>query len=92
MSNEREWTIDNFPKTPWDKSQIEAWESSATKGQKKALGQAYLEYKAWRTSPQNAWFGETINPEVCKGKLVELANKYQAWLPALSYNYMREYM
>ena len=92
MSNERVWTIDDFPNPPWDKSQIEAWESSATDGQKKALDQAYIEYKAWRTNPDQAWFGVSINPDRLKGKLVELANKYNCWLPALSYKYNRQYM
>lgn len=92
MSNEREWTVKDFPNPPWTKPQLEAWESAATDGEKKALDQAYLEYKAWRTNPDQAWFGVSINPDRLKGKLVELANKYNCWLPALSYKYNRQYM
>lgn len=92
MANERVWTTDDFPDPPWDKERVDAWESAATEGEKKAFDQAYLFYKAWRTSPQNSFFGETINPEVCKGKLVEAANKYQCPLGPLSYKYMRGYM
>ena len=92
MGNFKPWTIDDFPKTPWTKPQLEAWESAASEGEKKALGQAYVEYKEWRTNPDQGWFGKSINPSVCQGKLVEVANKYHAWLPALSYKYMREYM
>ena len=92
MSNEKVWTIDEFPEPPWTKPQVEAWYSTASDGEKESFDQAYLYYKAWRTSPQNAFFGETINPEVCKGKLVEAANKYGAYLLPLSYKYMRGYM
>lgn len=90
--NSREWTVDDFPNPPWDKPTLEAWVSAATPGELKVFNQAYSEYRDWRTNIQNAWFGQTINPAVCKGKLVEIANKYGAWLPALSYKYMREYM
>ena len=92
MSNERVWTNNDFPDPPWDKPTLEAWVSAATEGEQQAFNQAYIEYKAWRVNPQNAWFGKTINPEVLKGKLVELANKYHAWLPALSYKYDRDRM
>lgn len=92
MSNFKDWTIDDFPDPPWTKPQVEAWYSAATPGEKKAFDQAYTFYKSWRTNIQNAWFGQTINPEVCKGKLVEAANKYHAYLPVLSYDYMRQYM
>ena len=92
MSNERIWTVDDFPKKPWDKPTLEAWYSAASPGEKKALDQAYLYYKDWRTNIQNSFFGETINPAVCQGKLVEAANKFGAYLPALSYKYMRDRM
>ena len=92
MSNFKPWTIDDFPKTPWTKPQLEAWVSAATPGEQKAFNEAYIFYKNWRTNIQNSFFGETINPAVCQGKLVEAANKYQAYLPALSYKYMREEM
>ena len=88
----RTWTIDDFPDPPWTKAQIEAWYSAATPGEKKAFDQAYTFYKSWRSNIQNAWFGQTINPEVCKGKLVEAANKFRAYLPPLSYKFMRQYM
>lgn len=92
MSNERVWTIDDFPDPPWDKPQIEAWFSAASPGEQKAANQAYIEYRSWRTNANQAWFGVSIDPNRCKGKLVELANKYGAYLPALSYDYMRQYM
>lgn len=92
MSNFKDWTIEDFPKTPWTKPQIEAWYSAASDGEKKALDQAYLEYKAWRTNSNQAWFGVSINPDRLKDKLVEVANKYHAWLPALSYKYDRAEM
>ena len=92
MANERVWTIDDFPKTPWDKPQIEAWESAASPGEKKALDLAYKEYRDWRVNPAQAWFGVSIDPNRLKGKLVEVANKYGAYLPALSYKYDRQYM
>ena len=92
MTNFKDWTVEDFPKTPWTKQQVEAWVSAATPGELKAFNEAYLFYKNWRTNMQNAWFGQTINPAVCQGKLVEAANKYRAYLPPLSYKYMREEM
>ena len=92
MSNFIPWTIDDFPKKPWTKPQLESWESSASNGEKKNLDLAYLEYKAWRTNPNQSWFGVSINPDRLKAKLVEVANKYHAWLPALSYKYDRAEM
>ena len=92
MSNERVWTIKDFPDPPWDKPTLEAWVSAATEGEQQAFNQGYTAYRNWRVSPQNSFFGETINPEVCKGKLVEIANEFHCYLPALSYKYMRQYM
>ena len=92
MSNFKDWEIKDFPNPPWTKPQLEAWESAASDGEKKSLDQAYVEYKAWRTNPDQAWFGVSINPDRLKGKLVELANKYNCWLPALSYKYNRDRM
>ena len=92
MANERVWTVDDFPKTPWDKPQVEAWYSAASDGEKKALDLAYKEYRDWRVNPAQAWFGVSIDPNRLKGKLVEVANKYGAYLPALSYKYDRQYM
>ena len=92
MSNERVWTNKDFPDPPWTKPQVEAWYSTASPGEQKAANQAYIYYRQWRVNPQNSFFGETINPAVCQGKLVEAANKYGAYLPVLSYDYMRGYM
>ena len=85
--------IEDYANEPWPepeitKDELNAWESSATPGQKKAFDQAWLEYKAWITNPDNAWFGNTVNKAVLQGKLREIAEKYNVELRLLSYKYL----
>ena len=54
------------------KSQVDAWYHNASPGQRSAFNKAYLMLRNYRRNPQNAWFGNSINPD----HLWDLAQQY----------------
>ena len=71
-----------WPDPPVTKAQVEAWYSTATEGEKIAMGKFSKEYREWLTSLMNVvkvlWEWQ--------GKVRELAKKYQATWPYCTYN------
>lgn len=49
--------------TPYaTKQETHDWFSTASEGQKEAMGKIYKAMLDYKQSPQNAWFGQSINP------------------------------
>ena len=82
---------------PWpaeiSKADLEAWYSTATPGEAKAVSQAVNEVFCWRGNPNNGWFGASITPSRVQGVARDACRHYNvAELRLLNYKLMREYV
>ena len=74
---------------PATKDEVHSQYDEMTPGQKSAFNQAAKAFQDWQNNPQNAWFGETINPSVIVGQLRDAARRFgldPAYLQLLTYN------
>ena len=76
------------------KSQVNAWWSTATPGQRSAYDRAYIMLRNYRRNIQNAWFGNSINPDhlwgLAQGYAKQCGLERDAW-KYLAYKVNRQY-
>ena len=82
---------------PWPpeikKAALEAWYSTASPGEAKAVSQAVNEIFCWRGNPNNGWFGASITPSRVQGVARDACKHYRVPdLQLLTYQIMREYV
>ena len=58
------------------KAEVHAWFPNASDGEKAACSKVYKALREFKFAPDNAWFGQSINPAVLEGKVREYARQF----------------